>query len=317
MKHNYKITFVLLAMFLITQFIGFYVVQYYSPVQVVEGIPQNVSDAQALPYGMQPPAMQQEKDFYTFLPSLIIAFILAITLVFLLTKFEMATIIKLWFFVVIIIALGISLNTLIPKSVAYSSLIAAVIALPLAYIKTYKKEFIVHNITELFIYPGIAAVFVPILNIWTIIILLILISVYDMWAVWHSGIMQKMAKYQINKLNVFSGFFLPYADQKTRKKIKLMKQKIKEKKISKTQANKKSFKVNVAILGGGDVIFPIIAAGVFMKTFGFIPALFVTLGATLGLAYLFFCAEKKKFYPAMPYITTGILLGMLAGYFLV
>jgi presenilin-like A22 family membrane protease len=82
-----------------------------------------------------------------------------------------------------------------------------VIALPLAFTKIYGRNFLVHNLTELFIYPGIAAVFVPILNIWTIIVLLILISIYDMWAVWHSGIMQKMAKYQINQLKIFSGFY--------------------------------------------------------------------------------------------------------------
>jgi len=53
-----------------------------------------------------------------------------------------------------------------------------------------------------------------------------------MWAVWHSGIMQKMAKYQINKLNIFSGFFIPYANKKTKQKIKLLKEKYKNKKIS-------------------------------------------------------------------------------------
>ena len=69
------------------------------------------------------------------------------------------------------------------------------------------KNLYIHNLTELLIYPGLAGVFVPLLSIWTMIFLLVLISVYDMWAVWHSGIMQKMAKYQINKLKIFSGFF--------------------------------------------------------------------------------------------------------------
>jgi len=74
---------------------------------------------------------------------------------------------------------------------------------------------------------------------------------------------------------------------------------------------KSKIKVNLAILGGGDVIFPIIAAGVMLKTFGLIPALFVTAGATLGLGYLFFFAKKKKFYPAMPFISAGIFLAMI------
>ena len=135
-----------------------------------------------------------------------------------------------------------------------------------------------------------------------------------MWAVWRSGIMQKMAKYQIDKLNIFSGFFVPYADKKTRKKIKLLKEKLKDKKISKKDAKLKKFKINVAILGGGDIIFPIITAGVMLQTLGFFSALFVVAGATLGISYLFFFAEKKKFYPAMPYITAGIFAGIVLSY---
>ena len=32
--------------------------------------------------------------------------------------------------------------------------------------KIYRKNLIIHNLTELAIYPGIATVFVPILNFW-------------------------------------------------------------------------------------------------------------------------------------------------------
>ena len=69
-------------------------------------------------------------------------------------------------------------------------------------------------------------------------------------------------------------------------------------------------KVNIAILGGGDVIFPIITAGVILATWGFLQAILVIAGATLGLGYLFFAAKKKKFYPAMPFITIGCLIGL-------
>ena len=81
--------------------------------------------------------------------------------------------------------------------------------------------------------------------------------------------------------------------------------------MKKSELKKKKIRVNVAILGGGDIIFPIITAGVVLKTWGFFPALFVIAGATLGLGYLFFFSEKRKFYPAMPFITTGIFAGMI------
>ncbi len=290
MKHKLIIILILLGMFLVTQVIGLYVVNHYSE--------------NKLPYGMQPPELS-EKEKTQFFPSIIVAFIIAIVLFFLLTKFKIEFILKLWFFTVIVLALGLSINSFLPKE-QYIPLISLIIALPFALIKIFNRNIIVHNATELLIYPGIAAVFVPLLNIWTVIILLILISIYDAWAVWHSGIMQKMAKYQINTLKIFSGFFIPYVSKKQRQMIKYLK-----KNFKKSELKKKKIKINLAILGGGDVIFPIISAGVILKTLGIWPAIFVILGAVLGLSYLLFFSEKKKFYPAMPFITAGIFLGMI------
>jgi presenilin-like A22 family membrane protease len=298
-------------MFLVTQFIGLYVVNYYSPVRVSmengEKIVQNVS-APELPYGMQTPELNYESQYISLFPFIIFAFIIAIFLMFILSKFRVKFFIKLWFFAVVVLALGISFNSFLHFA-PDSSLIALVIAVPLAFIKVYRRNFLIHNSTELLIYPGIAAVFVPVLNFLTIAALLILISLYDIWAVWHSGFMQKMAKYQIDNLQIFSGFFVPYTSKKLKNKIKKMKMTLK-----KSELKKKRIRVNVAILGGGDVIFPIIAAGVMMKTFGIFSALFVVLGATLGLTYLLINSEKRKFYPAMPFITAGIFIGMALSY---
>jgi len=276
-------------MFVVTQFIGLYVVNHYC-----------IQDNQ-LPYGMETPEAEKELDFYTsFLPSIIIAFVFAIVLLILLTKFNLNFVLKLWFFAVILIAIGIFFNTFFPNE-QYFPFFALIFALPLAIIKIFKRDFLIHNLTELVVYPAIASVFVPLLNFWTVIIILFLISLYDMWAVWHSGVMQKMAKYQINELKVFSGFFVPYISKKTRMELK---------KDPNSKSNNKKIRVNMAILGGGDVVFPIITSGVVLRQFGFAPALLAIAGATLGLSYLLFFAEKKKFYPAMPFITGGILLGL-------
>src|SRR3989344_5889798 len=243
MKHNYKITAIILGMFLITQFIGLFVVDYYFD--------------HPLPYGMENPDAPEEEEYVTsFLPSLIVAFVIAIVLVFLLTKFNIVFVMKLWFFIVVTIALGIFFNIFIPEfeyGFFTSSLLGLIFALPFAFEKTYKRNLRVHNLTELVIYPSIAAVFVPLLNLWSMIILLIIISIYDMWAVWHSGIMQKMAKYQVDTMGVISGFFIPYISKEVKEKLK---------KLSPSQLKKKKIHAQVAILGGGDVIFPIISAGV-------------------------------------------------------
>ena len=318
MKHSAKITAILLSMFVITQLIGLYVIS-ANPFTVQQTQANGTTQAVSNPYltWINPPVTPQtQSEFNSSLAYLIFAFVLAILILIFLMKFQVSFLLKIWFFSVVTIALMLSLmaiakglNLSLGQEAVFISALA--VSLILAFIKISGKSFIVHNFTELLIYPGIATVFVPILNVWTVIALLLLISVYDMWAVWHSGVMQRMAKYQINTLKIFSGFFVPYMSKQQRSQIRSWKET-----MPKSKLKKKKVKVNVAILGGGDVVFPIITAGVMLMTLGIVSALFVVLGATLGLAYLFFAAEKRKFYPAMPFITAGILVGIIASYLL-
>ena len=298
-------------MFLLTQLIGFFVVKTYN-------------NGLILPYGMEPP--EEVKENFSII-NILIAFVIAIGLFFLLTKIKAETFIRIWFFAVTSMAIGLTINVVIflliknfNISLSMVSLIALILAVPLAYFKIFKRNMIVHNMTELMIYPGIAAVFVPLINTFGIVILLLLISIYDIWAVWHSEFMQKMAKYQIENLKFFTGFFLPYAEKKEKLKIKQIKDKYLEKgeKVLNNQFKKAKIKINLAILGGGDVIFPIIAAGVFYKTYhSIIPSLIISLFAALALLMLFLFAKKKRFYPAMPFLTMGIYLGMILYYALI
>jgi presenilin-like A22 family membrane protease len=297
-------------MFVVTQLIGLAVVGYYTPqIEQVEidGELVNVT-TNPLPYNLEPPT---DLDKKASLISIVIAFVIAILFIFLLTKLKAALFIRLWFFFVVALVVGITINALLNYfNIQHASIIAIVIALPLAVWKIFKRNVIVHNITELMIYPGIAVVFVPLLNVWTIVILLILISLYDMWAVWHSQFMQKMANFQINELKVFGGFFVPYLNKKQRAQVKNAKLQMKQGK----KVKEKKMKVNLAILGGGDVVFPIITAGVILRTLGLTEALLVTAGATVALFLLFSYSQKGKFYPAMPFITAGLLAGIGLAY---
>lgn len=297
MKHTWSITFLLLAMFFVTQLLGLFVVGQYLP------------EDKPLPFGMEPPEEVEQRSAFDLVLSFGIAFALVVVLMLVLTRYNAETFLRIWFFAVVTLAIGISINSVLFK-IPNSSIIALAIALPLAFFKIFRRNLLVHNITELFIYPGIAAIFVVMLMSWTtspltaIIIILILISIYDMYAVWHAGFMQKMAQYQIQKLKVFTGFFVPYIGKKDRKAIA---------QASKTKSKKKSNKkvnVGVAILGGGDVVFPIILAGIALIQIGLISALMVSVGATVSLALLFYLSEKGKFYPAMPFITTGCFLAL-------
>lgn len=306
MKHSIKVTLLLLALFLATQLIGLFVVNFYSP-QIISqadlnGTITNITTYN-LPYGMDPPqGIKPETTLY----SIIFALVFAVILMLILMKYHAEIFLRIWFFIVVALALGITFNAFIlsVSSIAYSSIIAIIVALFFAYLKIFKRNILVHNATELLIYPGIAVIFVPLLNLWTIVLLLVLISIYDIYAVWHAGFMQKMAHYQIKTLRLFSGFFVPYLGARERELLKKAKGKAKSKKV----------KVNVAILGGGDVVFPIIMAGVVFRALGLIPALLIVLGETLALAGLFYASKKGKFYPAMPFITAGCFVGLVIAY---
>jgi len=296
-------------MFLLTQGIGLFVVNAYAP---TSGVNQTTGETILipgdLPFGLQTPEDEPTPSFL----SIIFAFTLAFALIFVLMKYKWKMVIRLWFFSVITLALAISINAFLKYTTLTNiSMIAIAIAVPLSFLKIFKPNVYLHNGTELLIYPGIAAVFVPILTPFSIIALLILISIYDAWAVWRSGIMQKMAKFQMEEIKIFGGFLVPSASDKTKKQIKKIKTKYKNKKIPKSLKNKK-FKVSLAILGGGDVIFPIITAGVFIQAYSsIIPALFIIAGAFFGLLVIFFSSKKGKAYPAMPYITAGIFSMLL------
>jgi len=305
LKHNTRVTTILVIMFLVTQLIGLFIVSSYS-------------NGLELPFGMEPPEEIEEASLAGGLGSIVTAFVIAVLLFFLLMKINAKTFIKMWYFLVTVLALGLTLFVILDKFGVEMQLVALAIAFPLAFVKIFRRNIYVHNLTELLIYPGIAAVFISFLNnvfgskvILSIVILLFIISLYDMWAVWHSGFMQKMAEFQMNNLKVFTGFFIPYADKKNKAKIKMLKDKYKgdDEKLE-AGFKKEKVKVNLAILGGGDVIFPIITAGLFYQVYGIWSGLLIAGLSTVALSGLFVLAKKGKYYPAMPFITAGLYVGM-------
>lgn len=304
MKHSVKITVILVSLFVIAQIVGIYVANVYKPVEVTayNETSQEIQNETIhnIPYGFEPP---QDIEPTSSVIQILISLALAVILILVLIKFKAEMVIRGWFFLVVIIGIALSLNAFL-FSFPYSSLIAILLAVPLAFFKVFKRSIIAHNFTEVLIYPGIAAVFIPLLSIWSGVILLALISVYDIYAVWHAGFMQKMAKYQMEKVRVFSGFLIPYVrrpefEQKSKEEV---------------SASKKKVSVQVAILGGGDVVFPIIIAGIALHALGLYASLLVACGATLALSYLFYISEKGRFYPAMPFISVGCLLGLGIAY---
>jgi len=280
MKHRLDITILLMVIFLLAQFVGIAILYQYIDQQ--KSAEAGKIEFKALPLGERP----EMEESTSYLPIMIIILV-GTVLMLLLIKYNLSWVWKIWFLSAIFLTLVVSFNALI------SLKLALFLALLLAVWRIFWPNFWVQNFTEVFMYGGLAAIFVPVFNLWSIIILLILISVYDAYAVWKSKHMITLAKSQTES-KVFAGVLIPYS---------LKKEKI--------DHQEKKIPGKVAILGGGDIAFPLLFAGVIMKETGLWQSLVIPFFALLGLGALLFLAKKDRFYPAMPFISAGCFLGLL------
>jgi presenilin-like A22 family membrane protease len=297
MKHTLAVTLILVAVFFVSQIVGLAITSQYISQRIVNettGEVINISYA-GLPLDMQRPEVDESQSYLFILGAVLIGTVLVLLLI----KFKGFKLWKMWFFLSVALCLTISFYAFTRQifPATWPSFIpsglALALAITLATLKIYKPNFIIHNLSEVFIYGGLAAIFVPIMNVYAVVILLILISVYDMIAVWQSKHMVKMAEFQTES-KVFAGLSIPYEMPKAEDTVK--------KKGRKTV-------IKSAILGGGDIGFPLLFAGVLMKSAGFLKVLIVPVIVAIALFLLLYYAQKDKFYPAMPFITAGCFVG--------
>lgn len=263
MKHTLQVTLILVILFFSAQLIGLLVTK-------------NYLQQPALPYNFERPELEEETSFIPVFITILIATFLILILI----KFKAMTLWKYWFFIGIVFTLIISFFALLRPILGQISVyIATFLAILFAIFKVFRSNIFIHNFTELFIYGGLAGIFVPLFNLLSISILLILISLYDFIAVRKTKHMVSIAKFE-SKSKIFAGLFIPYGNKE-------------------------------AILGGGDIGFPLLFAGVVLKIYGVLPAIITITFTSLALLYLFAISKKNKFYPAMPFLTAGCFLGFL------
>jgi presenilin-like A22 family membrane protease len=276
MKHILRVTIILTVLFAISQVIGLVIVDEYRDKVATEATGE--LQWKALPsimgVGVERPDIEPKVSIWY----IVAAILLGTGLILLIIKIGKTFLWKLWFFLAITVCLQVALAAFVSESVAL------ILALLFAFFKIVRPNVILHNFSELFLYGGLAAIFVPILNVRYAFILLLVLSAYDAYAVWKSKHMIKMAKFQ-TKTGVFAGLLIPYRYGKKQ--------------------------VKTAVLGGGDIGFPLIFAGTVLKTSGFLPALVVSLFSTIALFGLLWLSKKDRFYPAMPFITAGCIVGYL------
>ncbi len=319
MKHNKIIILTIIFFFILTQVLGIIVLE---KAKTQNNTQNNFYDF---------------KDIQTsFDWNIIIAIILGLTIGFLMMKIIIKTKQKnLWIILYYYITYTLLYTTL---SVFINKTSSIIITLTLLLIKNFKKTpQIIKNFIEILFYPAFALLFSPILTPILGIIVLILISFYDMYMVWKSKEMIKLAEFQLN--TKFTGILIEYEDKEKQKEKEEKTTRIKENKITKIerkntkeqknkettktkekiektnlQKDKQNFNVRKAILGGGDLAFTTMFTGTIYLNLGIKLAILTIIFSTVGLTYLFLKSEKGKMYPAMPYITFFTIIPTITYY---
>jgi len=326
MKHPINMTLLLVVMFLIAQLVGLLIISEYVDISASHETGTTVKNTEVYRrIGIEPPEVENESFSFIFILGSVL---LGTVLILLIVQFGKRRLWKIWYLFAVLMALLVALNPFIFKAMVWLGvvnlvspyLITALISLGLSVLKVFMPNLYLHNATEVLIYGGLAALLVPILNLFSVAILLIAISIYDAYAVWKSKHMVKMAEFQRDS-NLFAGFSFPYktvkgylgkkaieipSPERTRVAVKPSKPIPKEISPHKNDDSPVS-----AILGGGDIAFPLLFAGVVMKTTGsYLYPLVVVATTTTALLVLFWRAEKGKFYPAMPFLSVGCFAGL-------
>ena len=255
MKHTKKITALLVLAFLMHQLFGIFIISNISPELGTE-YSQNQLSPEAILF-----------PFFLIIASIIFIII---------SKFRL--LIKYWHTLALILCGFVTLSAIIEP------VQALILSILIIIIKKSTDDPYYNNISELIIYPSIAIILLPVLNLFSAIILLGIISIYDILAVYLSKHMIVLAKTQM-KENIFSGIKINYAKES-------------------------------AIIGGGDIAFVMLIVSLILRDYGVISSLITAIASSIGLLALLLITKKKKFYPAMPFLTISSVIGFLISAFL-
>lgn len=298
MKHTLYITIVIVLIFLLSQVIGLYALNVNT---VVTQTPEGgiIVEHEETAIGERPDIEGPVTFVY-----IVIAILIGTCLLLLLVKLKKIKMWKALYFFAVWMTCSITIG------VFTYNFLALFVCFFLAMFKVFKPNVWVHNLTELLVYAGIAIIFVPLLDIVWVALLLLAISAYDMFAVWKSKHMVSLAEFQ-TKGKAFAGVLLSY---KLRLKPSEAKKPEKAEKGEKVKEEHRS-----AVLGGGDIAFPMIFAGVVMdsmirmgvhtKAFAFLYSMIIPIIVAAVLFILLIKARSDRFYPAMPFLTFGCFLG--------
>ena len=275
--------FILVSLFLISQIIGLGIL--YKDMEVKIG-PTGAQEIMHTETVLGPrPEIQGFETFVWLISATAISTVMVLIIVWL----KKVNWWKSLFFISVFLTIALALGTLMDPTFAF------LLAFIIAVWKIYRPNAIIHNVAQVLMFSGIAVLLVPLFDLIWIVVLLIVISLYDVYAVYKSKHMVKMALFQV-KSKLFAGISLP---------------------LKKVKKGRRKRKVKAAIIGGGDVAFPLLFAGVVMENLiklglaieiAFLKTLIIPIIVSLTLIVLFLKGGEGKFYPGMPFLTAGCLI---------
>jgi len=275
-----KPAFLLVALFLITQFLGLYVGTQY---------------LQAIEIGIATPALENpesiQTSFYLF------GYIIVTTIgILILIRFKRSVIRILEAFV-IFTASWLTFDFILPLEAFYFSL-GFFLALALTAWKMLRPSILNQNIAAIISGSGVGALLGASLGVLPAVVFMLILSAYDFISVFITKHMVTMAKALTERPTAFTVAAPPNLKAFTYRGAK--------------KSRKGAKKIHVFQLGVGDMVIPLMFSVSVLSKFSIINSLAAIIGSTLALlGLIYFMSKKPRPLPALPFITFGTFAGFL------
>ncbi|MDY6769681.1 MAG: presenilin family intramembrane aspartyl protease [Candidatus Nanohaloarchaea archaeon] len=219
----------------------------------------------------------------------------ATALLLLLYRWHRELLVKLWFSSALILTAFILFNAFLP------ALPAAAFTAVFAVLRFRTGDMLLRNALDTVPFAGTGALFGSLLSLRAVLVFAGLLAVYDYIAVNHIGHMQTLAKAGAAS-DMFMGFQYPKHGA------------VQEAGSEAVTVDRDGGEVQVGMLGGGDVVLPMVLAVAVAPLFGAAASVAVVAGSAAALL-LFLVAiqqvETDRFYPAIPVVGSGAVLGLV------
>lgn len=231
----------------------------------------------------------------------------ATALMLLLYKYNARRALKAW------LGLALFITTLIFFDAFMPPLVAGTVALALVTVRFYTDHMLAGNVVTMFSFAGAGAFFGSVIGYRAAVVFIIVVAIYDYISVNVTGHMKQLAKSGMST-DTFMGFTYPKDDGGVPvDEMDAPDAADEDMDTAETSDDAATpadgAKQQVGLLGGGDVVIPLAFAASLMPTFGQLPAYTAVGGAAVGLYLLLTKAQQGTFYPAIPPLAAGALLG--------